>query len=76
MRYHWIPEVLDSKLFTLEKIHSNDNDVDMLTKALTREKLFFVDRRQAWWSTPNELEGKIVQLMGLAHSLVKPKSQC
>jgi hypothetical protein len=39
VRYHWIRDTLNDKLLTLEKIHTDDNDSDMLTKALTREKL-------------------------------------
>jgi hypothetical protein len=38
-RYHWIRDTLNDKLLTLEKIHTDDNGSDMLTKALTREKL-------------------------------------
>ena len=41
MRYHWIREVLDSKLLTLEKVHTNDNGADIFTKALSKEKLLF-----------------------------------
>jgi hypothetical protein len=39
VRYHWIRDTLNDKLLTLEKIHTDDNGLDMLTKALTREKL-------------------------------------
>ena len=39
VRYHWIRDVLDSKLLELEKIHTDDNGADMMTKALPREKL-------------------------------------
>jgi hypothetical protein len=39
VRYHWIRDTLNDKLLTLEKIHTDDNGSDMLTKALTREKL-------------------------------------
>ena len=38
VRYHWIRDVLDSKLLELEKIHTNDNGSDMMTKALPRGK--------------------------------------
>ena len=31
--------MLDSKLLELEKIHTDDNGADMMTKALPREKL-------------------------------------
>ena len=39
VRYHWIRDVLNSKLLELEKIHTDDNGADMLTKPLPREKL-------------------------------------
>lgn len=39
VRYHWIREVLSSKQMQLEKIHTDDNGADMLTKVVTREKL-------------------------------------
>ncbi|XP_015948903.1 uncharacterized protein LOC107473830 [Arachis duranensis] len=39
VRYHWIWNVLDFKLFELEKVHTNDNGADMMTKALSKEKL-------------------------------------
>lgn len=41
MRYHWIRKVLDSRLLTLEKVHTDDNGADMLTKPLPKEKLLF-----------------------------------
>jgi hypothetical protein len=39
VRYHWIRDVLNSKQMQLEKVHSDDNEVGMLTKLMTREKL-------------------------------------
>ena len=38
VRYHWIRDVLDSKLLELEKIHTNDNGSNMMTKAFRRGK--------------------------------------
>ncbi|GMI93104.1 hypothetical protein HRI_002979700 [Hibiscus trionum] len=38
VRYHWIRDVLEAKLLELEKIHTDDNGADMLTKALPRVK--------------------------------------
>ncbi|GLT38190.1 hypothetical protein SLA2020_124540 [Shorea laevis] len=38
VRYHWIRDVLDSKLLELQKIHTNENGSDMMTKALPRGK--------------------------------------
>ena len=34
VRYHWIREVVSSKLLQLEKIHIDKNGVDMMTKVL------------------------------------------
>ena len=39
VRYHWIRDVLQSKQLYLEKIHTNENGSDMLTKCLSKEKL-------------------------------------
>ena len=37
VRYHWIRDVLDSKILQLEKIHTEENGSDMLTKSLPRQ---------------------------------------
>ena len=39
VRYHWIHEALEMKLLSLEKIHTNDNGSNMMTKALPAMKL-------------------------------------
>ena len=39
VRYHWIRDILDEKLVQLEKVHTDDNGLDMMTKALASEKL-------------------------------------
>ena len=39
MRYHFIRSTLEDGHLNLEKIHSSQNPVDMLTKGVTREKL-------------------------------------
>ena len=39
LKYHFIRSVLDEELLKLEKIHTSQNFADMLTKAVTREKL-------------------------------------
>ena len=41
VRYHWIRDVLNSKLLELEKLHTDDNCADMMTKTVQREKLLF-----------------------------------
>ena len=37
--YHFIRSILQDGQLKLEKIHTNDNPTDMLTKVVTREKL-------------------------------------
>ena len=37
--YHFIQSVLEDGWLKLEKIHTNENLIDMLTKVVTREKL-------------------------------------
>uniref|UniRef100_A0A803MQJ7 Retrovirus-related Pol polyprotein from transposon TNT 1-94 n=1 Tax=Chenopodium quinoa TaxID=63459 RepID=A0A803MQJ7_CHEQI len=39
VRYHWIREVFEAKLLHLEKIHTDHNGSDMMTKTLTMQKL-------------------------------------
>ena len=39
LRYHSIRSVLEDGQLKLEKIHTSQNPADMLTKAVTREKL-------------------------------------
>jgi len=38
VRYHWICDALDAKLLELEKVHTDDNGTNMMTKALPRGK--------------------------------------
>lgn len=38
IRYHWIQDALEMKLFQIEKIHTDENGADMMTKSLPREK--------------------------------------
>jgi hypothetical protein len=37
VRYHWIREVASSKLVQLDNIHTDKNDLDMMTKILPQE---------------------------------------
>ena len=39
VRYHWLRLVVKQQSFELEKIHTDENSVDMLTKVMSREKL-------------------------------------
>ena len=39
MRYHWIRDAIEDKMFELDKVHTDDNGSDMLTKVLASEKL-------------------------------------
>ena len=39
VRYNWLRDVFNNNLFEFEKIHTDHNDSDMLTKTLPREKL-------------------------------------
>ncbi|RDX96550.1 hypothetical protein CR513_20783, partial [Mucuna pruriens] len=38
VRYHWIRDALDAKLLELAKIHTDDNDANMMTKVVPRGK--------------------------------------
>ena len=39
VRYHWIRDALEMKLFFLEKIHTDGNGSDMMTKPIPIKKL-------------------------------------
>nr|GEZ29289.1 hypothetical protein [Tanacetum cinerariifolium] len=39
VRYHWIRDAIEDSMFELNKVHTDDNASDMLTKAVAREKL-------------------------------------
>ena len=39
VRYHCICNVLDVMLLELDKVHIDNNGIDMMTKALSRQKL-------------------------------------
>ena len=39
LQYHFIWSVLEDGQLKLDKIHTDDNPADMLTKVVTREKL-------------------------------------
>ncbi|CAL2259645.1 unnamed protein product [Prunus armeniaca] len=44
VRYHWIRDVLESKQLQLEKIHTDDNSSNMMTKSLPKDKYEFCRR--------------------------------
>ena len=46
VKYHWIRDELEMKLFCLKKIHTDENGSDMMTKPIPIEKLQFY-RKQA-----------------------------
>ena len=52
IRYHWIRDIMDEKLVELEKIHTDDNGSNMLTKVLPRNKFEFC-RSVAGLTTPS-----------------------
>lgn len=53
VRYHWIRDVLESKLLHVEKIHTNNNRADMMTKVLPKDKLEVCKEVVGLASTPN-----------------------
>ena len=38
VRYHWIRDVLEEKQLELQKVHTDDNISDMMTKILPKHK--------------------------------------
>ena len=41
VRYHWVRDVLEKKLLELNKVHTDKNVSDMLTKVVTKDKHLF-----------------------------------
>ena len=39
LRYNWLRLVVEQQSFVLEKIHTDENPIDMLIKVVSREKL-------------------------------------
>ena len=64
MRYHWIRDALNAKLLKLVKIHTDDNDADMMTKALPRGK------KGLWWSE-SEKEDREIEREGESFAIKK-----
>lgn len=58
VRYHWIREALDKKLLQLEKVHTDENGADMLTKSLPRDKLEICRQESGLVESPHEVEGE------------------
>ena len=44
VRYNWLRLVVEQQSFELEKIHTDENPTNMLTKVVSREKLKFCVR--------------------------------
>jgi hypothetical protein len=59
VRYHWIRDVLDEKLLQIEKIHTDDNSSDMMTKTLHMQKLEICRRKAGLVEPPRSREGEI-----------------
>lgn len=50
--YHWIRDVVASEELKLEKVHTDDNGTDMMTKTLTRRNLRCTERYLEWMFPP------------------------
>ncbi|GKE39826.1 hypothetical protein Tco_1463231, partial [Tanacetum coccineum] len=46
IRYHWIRDSIEDGMFELNKVHTDDNASDMLTKAIAREKASLRKRKK------------------------------
>ena len=42
VKYHWIRDELEMKLFCLKKIHTDENGSDMMTKPIPTKKLYII----------------------------------
>jgi len=55
VRYQWIRDAMEMKSFVVEKIHTDNNMLDMMTKPLLREKFEFC-RKEAGLSESSKLK--------------------
>ncbi|GKC05341.1 hypothetical protein Tco_0996951 [Tanacetum coccineum] len=63
--YHWIRDAIEDGMFELNKVHTDDNASDMLTKAVAREKFA---RSPGWRTHPHrQKRGRFVGYFFLAH---------
>ena len=59
IRYNWIRDVLKEKLLQLEKIHTDENGSDILTKTLSKEKFEFCHEAAGMVDSPYGRKGEI-----------------
>ena len=58
-RYHWLREKVDGGEFTVVKIHTYDNESDMLTNNLTMDKLRVDRQRKRLTDSTHRSEGRV-----------------
>ena len=58
-RYHWIREVVEEKLLQMEKVHTDQNGSDMLTKILPKSKLLTCRLKVGLMEPPRRSEGEV-----------------
>ena len=57
VRYHWIRDVVSSRLLKIEKIHTDKNGSNMMTKILPSEKLLLCCKAGGMGCPPHESDG-------------------
>ncbi|GKV38176.1 hypothetical protein SLEP1_g46114 [Rubroshorea leprosula] len=53
LRYHWIRDAIEEKVLDVEKVHTDDNSSDMMTKSLVRSKFEFCKSQAGLVEPPN-----------------------
>ncbi|GKV11932.1 hypothetical protein SLEP1_g23145 [Rubroshorea leprosula] len=53
LRYHWIRDAIEEKVLDVEKVHTDDNSSDMMTKSLVRSKFEFCRSQAGLVEPPN-----------------------
>ncbi|KAK6128108.1 hypothetical protein DH2020_038139 [Rehmannia glutinosa] len=56
VRYHWIRDVFNEKFMQLDKVHTDENGVDMLSKSLSRDKFEVCRSKTRFVDFPHEVE--------------------
>lgn len=73
VRYHWIRDVLDNKFLELEKIHTDQNGADMMTKILPKRSMKLAETQRVWWIPTHEATGELVGSASLVVPIQKRK---
>ena len=65
--------MLDNKFLELEKIHTDQNGADMMTKILPKRSMKLAETQRVWWIPTHEAKGELVGSASLVVPIQKRK---